>query len=110
VLATSCDGISRINGVHRLKTKESDRGKMLIQEFQKLGVQIRQDGDALLIEGGRIHGGKTDAHGDHRIAMALAVAGLVASSPVEIVGAECVSKSYPDFFQDIEALGTRIEY
>lgn len=54
--------------------------------------------------GGPIHGGSVDAHGDHRIAMAMAVAALRADGPVQIAGAECVAKSFPRFFETLTEL------
>ena len=107
-LALAGRGTSRINGVHRLRAKESDRAAALISEFATLGAHLSVEEDALIIPGGSVHGGVVDAHGDHRIAMALATAGLRASGPVTITGAEHVSKSYPGFFQDLMALGAQL--
>jgi 3-phosphoshikimate 1-carboxyvinyltransferase len=68
-------------------------------------VDISHIDDALLIQGGSISGASVEAHGDHRIAMALAVASLKADHPVTIAGCESVSKSYPDFFKDLATIG-----
>lgn len=103
-LAANANGLSRIKGVHRLKHKESDRENALKTEFKKLGVEILTEDDALVVRGGPISGGKVFSHHDHRIAMALAIAGINASGPVEIEHPECVSKSYPDFFKDLNSL------
>ena len=104
-LATSCEGITKLNGLNRLKTKESDRGETLIEEFSKLGISIWMEEDTLCIEGGTIKGGIVDTHNDHRIAMALAIAALKAEGPIVIEGAECVGKSYPRFFDDLTTVG-----
>lgn len=105
-LAANCPGRSRIKGVGRLSTKESDRYLTLKSEFSKLGVQIIRRGDWMLVEGGNgIKGGKVKAHNDHRIAMALAVLALNAEGPVEIDGIECVAKSYPGFLRDLKKVG-----
>lgn len=104
VLASACEGISRIKGAKRLKHKESDRASALKQEFAKLGVQIHVLGNVMEIIGGKVTGGKTFAHNDHRIAMALAVAASIADSPIEIEGIECVAKSYPQFFSDFSSI------
>jgi 3-phosphoshikimate 1-carboxyvinyltransferase len=104
VLAAGAAGVSRISGVHRLDQKESDRGWVLQQELGKLGVQIALDGDVMRIQGGTLHGGVIFSHHDHRIAMAGSVAALIAESPVTIINAECVSKSYPAFFEDLKKL------
>ena len=103
-LAVSCKGESVIKGVHRLKGKESDRAITLQQEFNKLGVQITLDGDMMKVQGSAIHGGLVHSHHDHRIAMALAIAGLQATGDVLIEGAEAINKSYPEFFEDLERL------
>ena len=62
----------------------------------------------MLIQGGKIHEGKVSSHHDHRIAMAMVLAGINAQGPLLIEGAECVNKSYPGFYNDMELLGVRI--
>jgi len=101
-LAAHCNGITKLKGVSRLAHKESDRGIVLQEEFSKLGVNIKLDGDLMLIHGGKVKGGKMHAQNDHRIAMAGAVAALAAESPVEIENPECIAKSYPEFYEDLE--------
>ncbi len=103
-LATYCEGITRIKGISRLIGKESDRAATLQKEFAKLNVDIKTEGEEMIIKGGRPDGGLVESHGDHRIAMACAVAGLRAKGVVEIDGAEAVAKSYPEFFDDIEKI------
>jgi 3-phosphoshikimate 1-carboxyvinyltransferase len=106
VLALGCAGKSVIRGAGRLRHKESDRASALIEELSGLGAPIIIDGDALKIAGPvRIRGGRVDSHGDHRLAMAGAIAGLASESGVEVAGTECVSKSYPRFFEDLMSLG-----
>ena len=100
-LAANCNGQSRILGVNRLHGKESDRALTLQQEFGYLGVKIDINGDLMLVNGTSINPATTHSHGDHRIAMACAIAALTASGPIEIEGAEAVSKSYPNFFEDL---------
>jgi len=104
VLAACCECRSEIIGVSRLKNKESDRGKTIQSEFKKLGIEIEIHGNSMFINGGKVNGGKVESHNDHRIAMALAILGLVADDAVEIDGAEAVEKSYPKFFDDFEKL------
>ena len=103
-LATHCQGTTTLTGVSRLRAKESDRAATLVEEFSKLGVDIQVKGEQLIITGSKPKGGVVDAHGDHRIAMALAIAALNGNGPVEITGAEAVAKSYPEFFKDLETL------
>jgi 3-phosphoshikimate 1-carboxyvinyltransferase len=108
-LASHIRGTSVINGVHRLAHKESDRAKSLQAEFGKLGITISLQGDQMKIMGGTgVRAAVVDAHGDHRIAMALAVAALGASGPVHIEGAESVGKSYPEFWKDLQSLGATV--
>lgn len=103
-LAACCKGVSEIKGVSRLKNKESDRGISIQSEFKKLGIDVEIANDVMHIHGGKVKGGKVDSHNDHRMAMALAVLGLVSENAVEIDGAEAVTKSYPGFFEDFEKL------
>lgn len=106
-LAANCDGVSRIAGVERLIHKESNRSAALQKEFSTLGGGISVKGNTMEILGGKLKGGTVDSHGDHRIAMAAAVAALNADGPVHIDGAECVEKSYPNFYQDFSQLQTK---
>jgi 3-phosphoshikimate 1-carboxyvinyltransferase len=106
-LAAACEGESLLRGALRLRAKESDRAAALSEEFGKLGARVTVEGDLMRVAGagaaagGRLAGGRIDSRGDHRIAMAAAVASLLCSSPVEIEGAECVAKSWPVFFEDL---------
>ena len=105
-LAAAAEGESTIIGTHRLEHKESNRAEAIAQEFGRLGIEVNLDTDNVMkIRGGKIVGGvEVDSHGDHRMAMTLAVAGLISERGVTITGAECVAKSYPNFFEDIERL------
>ena len=105
-LAAHCEGESRILGVSRLRVKESDRAATLMTEFSKMGLDIRVEGELMIIKGSKPSGASVLSHGDHRIAMATATAALAGNSTVEIDGAECVAKSYPEFFKDIGKLTT----
>jgi 3-phosphoshikimate 1-carboxyvinyltransferase len=73
-------------------------------ELEHLGGTMRSTASTVEIDGGGIRGGIADAHGDHRIAMACAIAALAAEHEVAIEGYSCVSKSYPGFFSDLDAL------
>ena len=103
-LASACRGETRIRGASRLKAKESDRASVLIAEFAAIGIEVRREGDALVVRGGMVRAGRVNAHGDHRIAMAAAVAALSGSGAVDIEGAECVAKSWPGFFGDLDSI------
>lgn len=109
-LGLFCQGESRLLNAGRLRLKESDRGTAMAQELSKLGGQASLAGDEIRIRQSRLRPGPAlSSHGDHRIAMALAVAALGARIPVEIQGAEAVEKSYPDFWKDLAHLGARVE-
>lgn len=108
-LASHINGVSVIHGTERLTHKESDRANTLKSEFGKLGITIELRGNDMLISGGTgMRGGVVSSHGDHRIAMALAVAALGAESPVQIEEAESVRKSYPDFWNDLQSVGASL--
>ena len=105
-LASYCKGTSAIKGVKRLINKESDRCQALLEEFTKLGVKVEIVDDYMLVSGATIKGGDVVSHDDHRIAMALAIAALGAEDKVNIKDAHCVSKSYPNFFDDLRSICT----
>ena len=107
-LAAYAQGETVIRGAGRLYEKESNRALTLQEEAGKLGVRIDLKGDTMVIHGGRVTGGESDAHQDHRIAMFAATMAFRAENPVTIHGKECVSKSYPDFFQDLKKLGGNV--
>ena len=104
-LAASCEGESVIRGTSRLKHKECDRAEAIRAEYGKLGIEVDlAEVDTMRIRGGRIRGGRVASHDDHRIAMSLAVAALRAEAPITIEGAECVAKSYPRFFEELQKI------
>jgi len=107
-LACSCQGETVLHGLGRLRHKESDRGAALAMELGRMGARVEPCGDALCIQGGPLQGADVGSHDDHRIAMACAVAALVAKNETRILGGECVSKSYPGFFDDLARLGGEI--
>lgn len=104
-LAAACEGESVITGTSRLAHKESDRAETLREEYAKVGIEIdlSQD-DTMRIRGGAIRPAVVTSHGDHRIAMSMAVSALRATGAVTIENAEAVAKSYPGFFEDLERL------
>jgi len=107
-LACHCEGRTRIFGAERLRHKESDRARALWMEFSKAGAKIAVHGNFLEIWGGALDAAVIDSHGDHRIAMAGAVAALKSKKGMGIDGGECVSKSYPRFFEDLKSIGGQI--
>jgi 3-phosphoshikimate 1-carboxyvinyltransferase len=104
-LAAACEGETRLRGALRLRGKESDRAAALREEFAALGAAIEVEGDQMVVRGrGRLAGGRADSRGDHRIAMAAAVASLISEGPVEVAGSECVAKSWPSFYEDLASV------
>lgn len=101
-LAANAEGVTLLHGTSRLGGKECDRAEAIRTEYGKLGIEVDlSEENVMRIRGGRIHGGRVSSHGDHRMAMSLAVAALNADGPVTIEGAESVAKSYPRFFDDL---------
>ena len=102
-LAAAAEGVSVIRGTSRLEYKECNRAEAICEEYGKLGIEVDlSEEDVMKIRGGAIRGARTRSHGDHRMAMSLAVAALRSDGAVTIEGAESVAKSYPRFFEDLE--------
>ena len=105
VLAAACPGESRIIGAGRLRLKESDRLRTTAALLKALGGAAEETAEGLVIRGGKLlSGGGADAFGDHRIAMAAALAACACRGAVTLRGAESVEKSYPRFWGDFDAL------
>ena len=105
VAATQMPGQSVIAGARELRVKESDRIIAMEEGLSAMGADITATDDGWVINGPReLEGVRVSSRGDHRVAMALAVAGLIAQGRTEIEGAECVEISYPDFFDHLEYL------
>jgi len=106
VAATQLPGRSRITGAAELRVKESDRIASMAEGLSAMGANITALDDGWEIKGPtRLEGARVRSHGDPRVAMALAVAGLIAEGgQTDIDGAECVDISYPGFFDQLEAL------
>lgn len=105
VAATAASGITQFVNAGRLRLKESDRIEAVRQMILALGGQARAGLDSLTVEPTPLSGGIVDTAGDHRIVMSAAIAATISESPVTILGAECVCKSYPNFWKDYAALG-----
>jgi 3-phosphoshikimate 1-carboxyvinyltransferase len=106
ILAARCQGTSRIRGLHRLKQKESDREKSIVEMLTLFGVVHHKEEDELVIwGGGALRSCTINGYNDHRIVMAAATGAIVADGQVSITDAEAVAKSYPSFFGDLATLG-----
>jgi 3-phosphoshikimate 1-carboxyvinyltransferase len=107
-LCSAAKGESRLQGLRRLRLKESDRIASMVEGLGRMGIKNEPSKDSIIIHGGAPEGAVIDPHGDHRIAMAFGVLGLAARGETAIMDAECVSKSYPGFWEDLESLGGRV--
>ena len=96
-------------GIHRLRLKESDRVESVIHMIKNLGGKAEADENTLTVFGTGLKGGIVDSMNDHRIAMSAAIASTVCTEPVTILGAQCVSKSYPHFWEEFSRLGGKYE-
>lgn len=97
------------HNISRLRLKESNRVKTVQSMLEALGIQSRSDENTLTVFPGNYCGCQIDTANDHRIAMAAAIAATVADGPVTIIGAECVKKSYPGFWEEFRKLGGNYE-
>ncbi len=110
VLACQAQGETIVREAEELRVKESDRIGSLASEIRKLGVSIDEHPDGFVIAGStRLHGAVVDSHGDHRLAMSLAVAGLIAEGDTTVTQAEAARESFPNFAKLLHTLKAQIE-
>ena len=110
VLACFAKGTSRITNVARLRFKECDRLSVTAECLNSIGGKVTVHEDSLEIEGvNSLNGGEIDGHNDHRIPMSMAIAATMCEQPLIIRGAECVRKSFPNFFEVYSSLGGEFE-
>lgn len=108
-VAATAPGVSRLRNAGRLRLKESDRMESVTDAIRALGGEAYVEGDDVVVHGAeQLRGGTVDARGDHRIAMMAAVMATHAHDDVVVHGADCVSKSYPTFWEDYARLGGRV--
>ncbi len=108
VAAAAATGTSRFSGLAELRVKESDRIAAMAAGLQALGISVRESTDGAEIDGGQFQSGSVDSHGDHRIAMAFAVAGTVANGSVTVRDVAPVETSFPGFAEKLSRAGGRI--
>jgi 3-phosphoshikimate 1-carboxyvinyltransferase len=105
VLATQAQGVTEVEGAEELRVKESDRIEATATALRAMKAEIEVRKDGYKIQGvQKLHGAVIDSFHDHRIAMAFSIAGLVAQGETEILHPECVSISYPAFFETLKEL------
>jgi len=108
VAACFAQGVTEVREAEELRYKETDRIAVLCGELKKLGVHIDEHKDGFTIHGGTLTGGACEAHGDHRLAMSLALTGLASPSPVTVHHAEILSESFPNFTAQLRSLGANV--
>ncbi|MFC1897094.1 3-phosphoshikimate 1-carboxyvinyltransferase [Chloroflexota bacterium] len=108
VVAAVADGESEFTGIERARLKESNRVAALREGLERMGIKVREERDRLTVTGSVPEGAVVDAKGDHRIAMAFSILGSVAGETT-IDGAECVSKTFPQFWNEIRSIGGKVK-
>ena len=108
VLGAVAEGRTVVRNAEHVRHKETDRLRAMATELSKMGAKIAEKPDGLVIEGGGLRGARVSGHHDHRIVMALTVAGLVAGDTM-VETAEAVSVSYPGFFEEMARIGATVE-
>jgi 3-phosphoshikimate 1-carboxyvinyltransferase len=108
VAACFADGETRLTNVPQARLKETDRIRVMSEELTKMGADIREEPDGLVIRGSGLRGCRVDGRRDHRVAMALAVAGMAAEGETIVNTAESVSVTFPDFLRLMESIGANI--
>ena len=104
-MATFAEGTTVIEGAERLRYKESDRLESVVSNLKKMGVQVEEKPDGMIIKGSKVQGADLSGYKDHRIVMAFSVAALCAKGETAITDADSVAKTYPQFFEDYNLLG-----
>lgn len=105
VLACFAEGTTIIKDAQELKVKESNRIDTVVDNLKRMGADVEATDDGMIIHGGKpLHGATIDSHLDHRIAMSFAIAGGIVDGETDILGAECVNISYPDFYETLGKL------
>jgi 3-phosphoshikimate 1-carboxyvinyltransferase len=104
VFGTQLESGLEVRGAAELRVKESDRISAVVENLRRMGADVEEFKDGFRVGRSRLKGARVDSFGDHRIAMAFAVAGLVADGETEIDGAECAAVSFPRFFEELESV------
>ena len=108
IVAAFCKGTTTIRNIEHLKYKESDRVKDTAEELKKLGIDVEYNENEIKITGGNISPTIIDSHNDHRMAMSFAIAGLKVPG-IKITNPDCVSKSFPGFWNKLKEIGAEIK-
>ncbi len=105
VIATQAKGTTQLTGAKELRVKESDRLRTIVNNLSLMGITIKEKEDGFIIEGRqKLNGAVIDSYGDHRIAMAFAIAGLIAEEETRLMNTQCVEISMPNFFETLNRI------
>ena len=108
VLAATADGVSELSGIERARLKESDRVSALKEGLDRTGINVKEERNKLTITGSEPKSSVIDSKDDHRIAMAFSILGSLAGGTI-INNAECVSKTYPEFWNELKSIGGEVK-
>ncbi|MCJ7556484.1 MAG: 3-phosphoshikimate 1-carboxyvinyltransferase [Gammaproteobacteria bacterium] len=108
VAAACAEGVTRVSGAEELRVKESDRIRTVVDGLRALGAKVEEKADGMVVTGGALKGGEVNSQGDHRIAMAFAIASLMAGDAVTILNTSNVATSFPGFVDHAARLGMKI--
>ena len=108
VAAAAARGSTEFAGIGELRVKESDRIAAMAEGMRNLGIRVDESPDGAVVQGGRFTGGEVESHGDHRVAMSLAIAATVASDEVVVKDVDAVATSFPGFGETMQGIGMNI--
>ncbi len=108
VLAAAAEGTSEFTGIERARLKESDRPSAIKEGLEGMGIEVVEERNRLVVTGGPVKNSVIDSKGDHRIAMAFSLLGSAVGGTI-IDNAECVSKTYPEFWDTMKSLGGKVK-
>jgi 3-phosphoshikimate 1-carboxyvinyltransferase len=109
IAAANARGVTTLRGAAELRLKESDRIHVMAEGLKTLGIAVETSDDGIVIHGGDMTGGTIDSHGDHRIAMAFAIAGFTAKKAIIIKNCQNISTSFPNFIELARSYGLAIK-
>ena len=105
IIATKARGTTTLSGAKELRVKESDRLHAIVRNLSLMDIEVEENEDGFIIAGPqKLKGATINSYGDHRIAMAFAIAGLIAEREIQLINADCVEVSMPDFFETLQGI------
>ena len=109
VVASACNGDTKIINAQRLRIKESDRIKSVVEMLHSVGGDVEETDDGMIIHGGAtLNGGVVNGYNDHRIVMSASILSTLCNEDVIITDSNAVEKSYPDYFADFNKMGGNV--